>query len=259
VRPGGSDAGTSHDRSLHARAHADDYTDSHAMLTPSPTRSPTRTPTRTHTPTRTPRRLRPHADSGPRADSSPDGGNGDLQRRGDDQRATCQTERLSGHWAMKDHHQGRHRFRPGFPRSLARQARSADSPRRPWLWKQRDLRVELSDNPVHPVAGHRFGTGDGWKSNASGKHLYATALVRLIPPRYSGSANGLSLLKFNDQRAVGKGIRFVAKAKNAFLPIPRVRYASAWFSARRRRPATLANAVRMFQPLNCGYNGSGTR
>jgi cysteine-rich repeat protein len=233
-------------------------------LTPSPTRSPTRTPTRTHTPTRTPsatptRTLTPD----PVLTPAPTAGmvicsggatiNGPLVR----------LSRLSG--PLGDEGiiiKGVIAFGPGVPAIVGPSSKGAQI-RLDDLGSGSSAIFELSylTNPVPPgPPGTGCGTGDGWKSNASGKHLYRNRSGAIDPPACtSGSANGLSLLKFNDQRAVGKGIRFVAKAKNAFLPIPQgpLRFSVVLGATAAASDAGECGAY-VFSRLNCGYNGSGT-
>jgi len=76
-----------------------------------------------------------------------------------------------------------------------------------------------------PIPPGPQGTGcnarDGWKSDAPGRYLYKNRSGAIDPPACTpGSAKGLSLLKLMDLRAIGDGVPFIAKARNASLPAP---------------------------------------
>ncbi len=76
---------------------------------------------------------------------------------------------------------------------------------------------DLASTPIPPGArGDGCGPKDGWKGTG-----YQNASGALDPPACPpGSARGLRSLKLSDKRAKGKGIAFVAKAKDATIPLP---------------------------------------
>ncbi len=77
------------------------------------------------------------------------------------------------------------------------------------------LDLTFRTNPIPPgVAGTGCGLRDGWKGTR-----YKNASNRLGSPTCApGSAGGLTLMRFRDQRAKAKGISFAVKTKGSTLP-----------------------------------------
>src|SRR5262249_45885264 len=69
--------------------------------------------------------------------------------------------------------------------------------------------------------GAGCGPKDGWKANGAGtSHKYLNKTGAMPPGCAPGSANGLALIKFKDQRATHGTISFKIKAKNATIGTP---------------------------------------